>query len=71
MRSDEPLTSAPRWYEVEHATPVASEDDHRALAARVKSRGVEVDGPELRGGGFAVVEVGDGQVSGLPQRACR
>jgi len=54
----EPIASARRWNEVEHATPVAPEHDPRALAARVRDRILAVEVAELRCGGFAVI-VGD------------
>jgi hypothetical protein len=42
-----------------------------ALAVRVRSRFFTMDVAELRGGGFTVIELGDGQVSELPADADR
>jgi hypothetical protein len=67
----EPVASVRYWDEADYASPSVPEADLRGLAAGVKSRFFTMDVAELRGGGFTVIEVGDGQVSGLPDHADR
>lgn len=60
------------WDEVEY--PAAADLPIARLtkiAGRVKSRFFTMDVAELRDGGFTVIELGDGQVSGLPEEADR
>ncbi|XYI02581.1 ATP-grasp domain-containing protein [Sorangium sp. So ce1128] len=59
------------WDEVEYAAETSPAVELRALAARVKSRFFTIDVAELLHGGWTVIEVGDGQVSGLPDHADR
>lgn len=67
----EPIASMRYWDEVEYASPVAPEVELSALARRVRSRFISMDVAELLGGGHTIIEVGDGQVSGLPDHADR
>ncbi|AUX42485.1 hypothetical protein SOCE26_039180 [Sorangium cellulosum] len=66
-----PIAALRYWDEAEYAAAAAPPDALRALAARVKSRFFTLDIAELLGGSFTVIEVGDGQVSGLPDHADR
>ncbi|MEO7328130.1 MAG: ATP-grasp domain-containing protein [Minicystis sp.] len=67
----EPIASMRYWDEAEYASPVAPEEELSALARRVKSRFIAMDVAALRDGGWTIIEVGDGQVSGLPDHANR
>ncbi|WP_437759615.1 ATP-grasp domain-containing protein [Sorangium sp. So ce1389] len=67
----EPIASLRYWDEAEYAAETAPVAELRALAARVKSRFFTMDVAELLHGGWTVIEVGDGQVSGLPDHADR
>jgi hypothetical protein len=71
---DGSLVAALRYWD--EAIYAAATDDlpmdrFSALAARVKSRFFTMDVAELREGGFTVIELGDAQVSGLPDHADR
>ncbi len=66
-----PIASMRYWDEAEYVSPVAPEEELSALATRVKSRFIAMDVAELRDGGWTIIEVGDGQVSGLPDHANR
>ncbi|WP_437515273.1 ATP-grasp domain-containing protein [Sorangium sp. So ce1099] len=57
--------------EAECAAETAPAAELRALAARVKSRFFTMDVAALLHGGWTVIEVGDGQVSGSPDHADR
>ncbi|WP_437931237.1 ATP-grasp domain-containing protein [Sorangium sp. So ce291] len=59
------------WDEAEYAAETAPAAELRALAARVKSRFLTIDVAELLHGGWTIIEVGDGQVSELPDHADR
>jgi hypothetical protein len=65
----DPFATLFYWDEVDDAGERPPLDEIRALAARVQSRFITMDVAELRSGGWVVIEVGDGQVSGLPDRA--
>ncbi|WP_438029829.1 ATP-grasp domain-containing protein [Sorangium sp. So ce233] len=67
----EPIASLRYWDEAEYAAETAPLAELRALAARVRSRFFTLDVAELLHGGWTVIEVGDGQVSGLPDHADR
>ncbi|WP_437785502.1 ATP-grasp domain-containing protein [Sorangium sp. So ce1097] len=67
----EPVASLRYWDEAEYEAETAAAAALRALAARVKSRFFTLDVAELLHGGWTVIEVGDGQVSGLPDHADR
>ncbi|WP_434047666.1 MULTISPECIES: ATP-grasp domain-containing protein [Sorangium] len=67
----EPIASLRYWDEAEYAAETAPLAELRALAARVRSRFFTLDVAELFRGGWTVIEVGDGQVSGLPDNADR
>jgi hypothetical protein len=64
-----PIASFRYWDEADYASPTLPEEELRGLAAGVGSRFFTMDVAELRGGGATVIEVGDGQVSGLPEHA--
>lgn len=59
------------WDEASYAAPDLPMDRLSALAARVRSRFFTMDVAELREGGTTVIELGDAQVSGLPEHADR
>lgn len=63
------IASARYWDEIAYASRVAPREWIAGLAARVQSRFFTMDIAEIRGGGFTVIEVGDGQVSALPEDA--
>jgi hypothetical protein len=42
-----------------------------ALAAKVRSRFFSMDVAKQKGDGWLVMELGDGQVAGLPEKAMR
>jgi hypothetical protein len=67
----EPIAALRYWDEVAYAGAPPDPEGLRALAARVRSRFFTMDVAELRDGGWTVIEVGDGQVSGLPDHADR
>lgn len=59
------------WDEASYPAPDLPMDRLSTLAVRVKSRFFTMDVAELREGGFNVIELGDAQVSGLPDHADR
>lgn len=66
-----PLATLRYWDEAEYTAADLPMARLSALAARVKSRFFTMDVAELRAGGYAVIELGDAQVSGLPDHADR
>jgi hypothetical protein len=62
-----PALTAPYWPEVAGAPPPVAE--FAEAAARVASRFFTMDLARRRDGGWVIVELGDGQVAGLPEGA--
>lgn len=65
----EPLLTADYWAEGNYEGEKPSLQTFRELVHRVKSRFFAMDVAKVKGGGFVIVELGDGQVSGLPNKA--
>jgi hypothetical protein len=65
----EPILSAPYWEEGDYAGPPPPIDDVRPIARLVQSRFFTMDVAKRTDGTWRVVELGDGQVAGLPDRA--
>lgn len=63
------LAVYPYWEEGEYQTVSLQTDGFEDLARRVRSPFFSMDIARLTDGTFTVVELGDGQVSGLPERA--
>jgi len=57
------------WDEVSYRAIEAPMDRFAELAAAIESRFFTMDVARLAGGGWVVVELGDGQVAGLPETA--
>jgi hypothetical protein len=64
-----PLLCAEYWLEGEYPGDGPPVERFAALAARVRSRFFTMDVARRKGGDWLVVELGDGQVAGLPERA--
>ena len=65
----EPILSSEYWEEGAYDGPEPPLDDLRAVAARVASRFFTMDVAQRVDGRWRIVELGDGQVAGLPERA--
>jgi hypothetical protein len=65
----EPVLSSEYWEEGEYAGPTPPLDQLTSLARRIESRFFTMDVARQTGGDWRVVELGDGQVAGLPSRA--
>jgi hypothetical protein len=63
----EPLSVLPYWDEGNYAGPEPPVDEFLALARAVPSRFFTMDVARTTGGDWLVVELGDGQVAGLPE----
>jgi hypothetical protein len=64
-----PLLCAEYWEEGDYRGEGPSVERFAALAAKVRSRFFTMDVARRKGGDWLVVELGDGQVAGLPDRA--
>jgi hypothetical protein len=64
-----PLSWFPYWDEGEYGGLAPPVDEFADLARRVRSRFFSMDVAERAVGGWLVIELGDGQVAGLPARA--
>lgn len=62
----EPLISAPYWEQGDDSTDTPPTDLFLTLAQQVKSPFFSMDVAKLNGGGWTIMELGDGQVAGLP-----
>jgi hypothetical protein len=67
----EVVAAFPYWDEVDDDGAMPPLDPLRDLARRVQTRFLTMDVAALERGGWIVLEIGDGQVSGLPDRADR
>lgn len=65
----EPLLVAPYWEGIEYEGEGPPLECLADVAAAVRSRFVTMDLARLRDGGWLIVELGDGQVSGLPRES--
>ena len=65
----EPLFSAPYWAEGKYRTSEPPIGRFAGVAAAVRSRFFTMDLARRRDGDWMIVEVGDGQVSGLPRES--
>jgi len=65
----EPILSSEYWEEGAYDGPEPPLDDLCAVAARVASRFFTMDVAQHIDGRWRIVELGDGQVAGLPERA--
>ena len=63
-----PLVASEYWQAGDYDGPPPSLDQFRAVAARIQSRFFTMDVAQRRGGDWRIVELGDGQVAGLPPR---
>ncbi len=63
------LLCAEYWEEGDYRGEVPPTDQFTALAARVGSRFFTMDVAKRQGGDWLVVELGDGQVAGMPDKA--
>jgi hypothetical protein len=63
------LVSFGYWADVGQADPGPAPGEFDSVARRVSSRFFTMDVAKRRGGGWMVVELGDGQVAGLPNGA--
>jgi hypothetical protein len=65
----EPLCSMEYWEEGDYAGVVPPVDQFRTVARTVRSRFFTMDVAKRVGGDWMIVELGDGQVAGLPDHA--
>jgi hypothetical protein len=65
----EPVSVLPYWDEGDYAGPEPLLGEFRAIAAKVPSRFFTMDVARTVGGNWLIVELGDGQVAGLPDHA--
>lgn len=65
----EPLFWSPYWEGADYAGTDVPVDRFAGIAAAVRSRFFTMDVARRRDGGWMIVELGDGQVSGLPRQA--
>jgi len=63
------LLCAEYWEEGDYRGEGPAVERFAALAAKVRSRLFTVDVARRRGGDWLVVELGDGQVAGMPENA--
>ena len=61
-----PLTSFPYWSDLGQSGEGPPEDTFDAVAARIRSRFFTMDVARRKSGEWMIVELGDGQVAGLP-----
>jgi hypothetical protein len=64
-----PVFWAPYWAEGEYRASRPPIEDFAGVAAAVRSRFFTTDLARRRDGGWMIVEIGDGQVSGLPRES--
>jgi hypothetical protein len=64
----DPILTSEYWEEGEYEGPGPPLDELRAVAARISSRFFTMDVAQRRDGRWRIVELGDGQVAGLPKR---
>jgi len=64
-----PIFSSPYWDEGEYDRDRPPLGQFATVAASVRSRFITMDLARCRDGGWMIVELGDGQVSGLPKLA--
>jgi hypothetical protein len=64
-----PLLCAEYWEEGDYRGEGPPVERFAALAAKVKCRFFTMDVARRRGGDWIVVELGDGQVAGMPEKA--
>jgi hypothetical protein len=64
-----PLLGAEYWEEGDYRGEEPPVERFAALAARVRSRFFTMDVAKRQGGDWLVVELGDGQVAGMPEKA--
>jgi len=65
------LASAPYWEEGHYDASLPDIAPFLDAAGKVRSRFFSMDVAERRAGGWMIVELGDGQVAGLPERLAR
>lgn len=63
-----PLVASEYWEEGDYEGPTPPLDQFQAIAARIQSRFFTMDVAQRRAGDWRIVELGDGQVAGLPPR---
>jgi ATP-grasp domain, R2K clade family 3 len=66
VRDGEVRCCAPYWGEGRYEGAVPSADEFSDVTRRVQSRFFSMDAARRRGGAWMIVELGDGQVAGLP-----
>jgi hypothetical protein len=64
-----PIFWAPYWAESDHRVSRPPIEEFTAVAAEVRSRFFTMDLARRRDGDWMIVEIGDGQVSGLPRKS--
>jgi hypothetical protein len=64
-----PVFWAPYWAEGDYRASRPTIEDFAGVAPAVRSRFFTMDLARRRDGGWMIVEVGDGQVSGLPRES--
>ena len=65
----EPILSAEYWDESEYPPTSIPMDQFRELARLIPSRFFTMDVARRRDGAWRIIELGDGQVAGLPERS--
>ena len=65
----DPITIAPQWEEGNYAATVAPLHQFQEAAGKIKSRFFSMDVAQKKDGEWLVIELGDGQVAGLPGQA--
>ncbi len=65
----EPISTTAYWEEGSYDDAAPSNDDFRTVMKSVRSRFFTMDVAQRRSGEWIIVELGDGQVAGLPERA--
>ena len=65
----EPLSCSPYWEEGDYAGTLPPVEEFAEIARSVRSRFFTMDVARRRSGEWIIIELGDGQVAGLPERA--
>jgi hypothetical protein len=65
----EPILTAPYWEQGDYSAETLPRETFSRVAQKVQSRFFTMDVAKLKDGEYMVVELGDAQVAGLPERA--